>query len=104
MLYLYNNGTWELGYEWAFAKGTYVMQNDGILLTTKWILPETGVTNVGETRLIEFDVAGKTLVGWWRSSFEDNYPEECVDYSCCTRADFIKRGKSLLKGFRNEAM
>ncbi len=53
--------------------------------------------------MIEFDVAGKTLVRWWRSSFEDNYSEECVDYSCCTRADFIKRGKSLLKSFRDEA-
>lgn len=87
ILFLYDNGTWDFGYNYATEKGTYVMQNGSLKLDDDWV--------------IKVDEASKTLEGYHRCGFVDNYDEDGYDYGCITRADFKARGKALLKELRN---
>ena len=87
VLFIFDNGTWEYGYDNAAQKGTYVMQNGSLKLDDDWV--------------IKVDEASKTLEGFQRFGFVNNYEEDGGGYGCITRADFKAAGKALLKELRN---
>ena len=99
VLMVYNNGTWEYGYDYATSIGTYIMQNNEILFTPVWheedLPPFEGI--------LEIDMARKRLGDFARKPFmsqeekEEGLEEDMsFDYGAITKADFRKNGRDLL--------
>lgn len=76
---IYNNGYWETGNDWCFAKGYWIMQNNEVKLVTvlqlndnyQWVKVDTESSE--NIQILEIDEYAKTLGGVKKSYLPSTY-------------------------------
>lgn len=90
MLMIYNNGTWQSGYDYTTSMGTYIMQNNEIKFTPLWI--EDGLECRVE-EILPIKMAENKLGEWRRVDYEED--EDMGGYGCFTKKAFKASGKAM---------
>lgn len=114
-LMIYNNGTWEMGYDYRFVYGTYLLQNKDelVLIPVKkldpyaddhpfvWIAAEESEIEIAKINKAEkrLDYSGSHYEKGEYLSRKDEV--EFHDYGDLTRAEFKSKGKALLQLIEN---
>lgn len=111
-LMIYNNGTWEMGYDYTFVYGTYILQNKNelVLIPVKKLDPDAAnhpfvwiPAEESDIKIAKINKAEKRLDLKNSGSFEKGEylsirdEEEYYGYGFLTRSEFKSEGKSLLK-------
>ena len=105
VLMLFNNGTFEWGYEFGTCHGKYIMQRNEIKFIPTWV--EEG--DYGFDEILPINVKANKLGDYKRLNYLS--PEEkakaeeeemIFDYGYITKAEFKKYGKALLKIVESE--
>ena len=109
-LMIYNNGTWEMGYDYTFVYGTYILQNKNelVLIPVKKLDPDNHPfvwipAEESDIEIAKINKAEKRLDLKYSESFEKGEylsrrdEEEYYGYGFLTRSEFKSEGKSLLK-------
>ena len=101
VLMIYNNGTWEWGYDYPVCYGTYIMQNNEVAFSTVWsddssvTFNETLPINKSANKLGTYEKSGGFMT-------EEEEAEGYGGYGCITQTDFKAAGKALLKQIESE--
>lgn len=100
ILRVYNNGTFEWGYDYMTCHGKYIMQNNAIKFIPTWV--EEDLDGFDET--LEIKMSADMLGEYKRLSFlpENASWEEVEESGLNKKSDFRKRGKELLGKVDNE--
>lgn len=100
LLWIYNNGTYEWGYDYPTTHGKYIMQNNAIKFIPTWVDP--GLYVFDET--LEINMSTDMLGEFRRVSFipQGANMEEYEGSVSMTKADFKKHGRALLERVENE--
>jgi len=103
-LFVYDNGTWELGYDYTYEYGTYIMQNNEVKFTLLWELEEAEKEVVyytdGPSFFLSIDKSSDKLGDYQRSDFiEESDDDEDMSYDYCTvsKEKFAWQKKELYK-------
>lgn len=97
-LKIYNNGTWEKGYDFEQARGKYILQNNEIKFMTtrshdKMAFNEVLPINREENRLGDYE-RGDFLTP---EEYEEMSEEDGYDYGSVSKEEFRAAGKQLLE-------
>lgn len=100
VLMIYDNGTWEWGYDYMVCYGTYIMQNNEVVFTTLWT--EDSTQKFDETLKIKksskkLESSGETYEKSEGFMTDVEMEEGYGGYGCITEKDFKAQGKALLK-------
>ena len=110
VLLIFNNGTWERGYDYASVYGKYLLQNKNeLVLTPVWELDAVDFSWVSakdeDIRVVKINKAKKLLEYSGTDYHKDEYvsqkDEEYYEYGCLTKSEFKSKGKELLQLIEN---
>ena len=106
-LLIYNNGTWERGYDFKQAHGKYILQNNEIKFMTIWCAPEMEFNeilpiNQEENRLGDYERGSYMTQEEKEENRDDDGEYFPLDYGTLTKEDFKAWGKQLLEEIESE--
>ena len=110
-LLIFNNGTWEMGYDYTFVYGKYLLQNTNelVLIPVKEINPEGDWISAEDSdiEIVKINKA-KNLLEYSGTDYhkEEYMSQEAMDegyggYGCLTKSEFKSYGKKLLQSIEN---
>lgn len=106
-LLIYNNGTWERGYDFKQAHGKYILQNNEIKFMTIWCAPEMEFNEIlpinrEENRLGDYERGSYMTQEEKEENRDDDGEYFPLDYGTLTQEDFKAWGKQLLEKIESE--
>ena len=107
VLMIYNNGTWEMGYDYEFVYGTYLLQNTNELA----LIPVEKIDPLGawveaddsDIQILKINKGEGLLGDYHKGEYlsQEDRDEGYGGYGVLTRAEFKSAGKALLQLIEN---